>query len=370
MKRTTTTRKTSPRLAQSASAAPKVEGRSFAPPYPPSWFDRLADWVGRLPGPSWAFYIGLALVIFLIETLVQWQTMTMPWGKLLPTHAAMASSVIALGLGHYLKGYAGRAFDSYRSSLLADPDEAQGIRYQLTVMTRRGAWLALLAGAAFGLIGALLTGVPFMRILFLATTPTSWLLNGLLALAIWGTFFTVLYMILRQLRIVSRLYSNRTRVDLFALEPLYALTGLTARAAISFLVLPTLFVSVAPAILDQPVSLAIALAGSSLAAATFLMPLAGMHRLLVAEKARRLAGQSRRMLAALEDLHRRVDQGQLRQMDDLYKAIASLDLEKTTLTKIPTWPWEPGSIRGVAAALVLPLAIWLFQQVLQPLLAR
>jgi hypothetical protein len=69
------------------------------------------------------------------------------------------------------------------------------------------------------------------------------------------------------------------------------------------------------------------------------------------------------MLAALDDLHTRVDRADLRRMDDLYKAIASLDLERTTLNKIPTWPWEPGSIRGVAAALLLPLAIWLIQQI-------
>ena len=135
-------------------------------------------------------------------------------------------------------------------------------------------------------------------------------------------------------------------------------------AAFVFLVVPVLFVILAPGIREQPASLLIALAASSIAAATFLLPLAGIHRLLVAEKARRLADQSRRMLAAIEDLHHRMDQRRLRQMDDLYKAIASLDIEKTTLNKIPTWPWEPGSIRGVAAALVLPLAIWLIQNIL------
>jgi len=341
---------------------------AFLPPYPASWFDRLTDWVGSLAGPAWAFYLALALVVFLIETLVQWQAQTMPWGTLLPTHAAMAMPAVALGLGHYLKGHAGRAFDNYRPSLLADPAEAQGIRYRFTVMTRRGGWLATTFGVAFGLAGTLLTGVPYMRILHLATSPVSFLVNALLGLATWAAFFTVLYMILRQLQIVSRLFSTRTRVDLFALEPLYALTGLTARAAISFLVMPTLFVIVAPSLLNQPASLVIALLASSIAGATFLLPLAGIHRLLVAEKTRRLAEQSRRMNAAIEDLHRRMDRRQLRLMDDLYKAIASLDLEKATLNKIPTWPWEPGMLRSLVAALLVPIVIWLIQLGLQRVL--
>jgi len=48
----------------------------------------------------------------------------------------------------------------------------------------------------------------------------------------------------------------------------------------------------------------------------------------------------------------------------IQEGIASLDLERATLNKIPTWPWEPGSIRGVVAALLLPLGIWLIQNLL------
>ena len=41
-------------------AAPPLE---IAPhPYPPSWVDRLIDWVERRPGPAWLFYAGLAVV--------------------------------------------------------------------------------------------------------------------------------------------------------------------------------------------------------------------------------------------------------------------------------------------------------------------
>jgi hypothetical protein len=304
------------------------------------------------------------VIIYIVETLVQWQSGTTPFGSFLPTHTAMAMAAFALGLGHYLKEYSGRAFDSYRPALLADEAEARMIRYRFTVMSPRGALLASIAGVALGVAGTLANGIPFWQILNLATSPLSTLFNTVLGVATWATFLTVVYLIVRQLRIVSRLFSSRTRVDLFGLEPLYALTGLTARAAVSFLAIPALFVVLAPDIRQQGPYLLVAVAASSIAGSTFLLPLLGIHRLLVAEKTRRLADQSRRMVAAIEDLHHRLDNRRLRQMDDLYKAIASLDLERATLNKIPTWPWEPGSIRGVAAALLLPVAIWLIQTVL------
>ncbi|MGH2620287.1 MAG: hypothetical protein ACRDHG_06910 [Anaerolineales bacterium] len=39
--------------------------------------------------------------------------------------------------------------------------------------------------------------------------------------------------------------------------------------------------------------------------------------------------------------------------------------EITRLARIPTWPWNPGTLRGVVATVSLPVAIWLIQFVLQ-----
>jgi hypothetical protein len=68
------------------------------------------------------------------------------------------------------------------------------------------------------------------------------------------------------------------------------------------------------------------------------------------------------------ELHQRVDKKAMTKMDDLNKTLASLELERAALQRIPTWPWETGTLRGVAATLVLPLVIWLIQFALQRLL--
>ena len=72
--------------------------------------------------------------------------------------------------------------------------------------------------------------------------------------------------------------------------------------------------------------------------------------------------------ALLDDLHQRVDGGRLEGMDDLNKAIASLEIEQSALDRVPTWPWRPETMRLLITALALPLLVWVAQYVLQSVL--
>ena len=106
-----------------------------------------------------------------------------------------------------------------------------------------------------------------------------------------------------------------------------------------------------------------------MALAVFVWPLLDAHRILVADKDRRLEDSATRFESALDDLHQRLDEGRLEGMDDLHKAIASLEMEREALDGIPTWPWPPETMRLLITALAMPLALWIVQYVLQRLLA-
>ena len=103
--------------------------------------------------------------------------------------------------------------------------------------------------------------------------------------------------------------------------------------------------------------------------ATFLLPLLGIHRHLVREKDRGLEETGRRMESGVAELHRRMDRNELARMDDLNKALASLEIERAALERVPTWPWERGTLRSLVAAIVIPLLIWAIQAILQRYLA-
>jgi len=93
-------------------------------PYAPSWADRFTAWVGRLPGPSWLYYLGLGLVLLLVQAIVLWIEGTFPIGTFLPVQGFLAG-VIAfwLVLFHYLDERAGAALTTLRPALKASEED-------------------------------------------------------------------------------------------------------------------------------------------------------------------------------------------------------------------------------------------------------
>ena len=46
-------------------------------------------------------------------------------------------------------------------------------------------------------------------------------------------------------------------------------------------------------------------------------------------------------------------------------AMEALVNEQNVVEKIRTWPWEPGTVRGLATALFLPVVIWVITKLLE-----
>ena len=149
------------------------------------------------------------------------------------------------------------------------------------------------------------------------------------------------------------------------MRPLYAFSSVTAITAVSLTVTTYSWYFLNPGMLRDPVALAIALPITLLGVAIFVWPVLGIHRLLVNEKERLLEECSQRLEAATVELHQRVDGGQLEGMMDLNMAIGGLEIEHQAVSRIPTWPWQPETLRLLATALILPLVLLLAQIALQ-----
>jgi len=166
---------------------------------------------------------------------------------------------------------------------------------------------------------------------------------------------------------VSRIHATVTRINLFQPDPLYAFSGLTARTAMGYLLLADTAVLIMYEFMleTDPMALGIMAFMMALAAVTFVLPLLGMHRRMVEEKGRLESEANQRLEAAIAELHRRVDDLNLIDMSELYRAISSLEIERDVLAKIPTWPWQPGTLRVALSPLLLPVAVWLIQRILE-----
>ncbi len=284
-----------------------------------------------------------------------------------------------LGLMHYLDKAAGSAIASFRPLLslpkagarssVKDRSTFDTLAYQLTTLPRRQALLATLAGVVFtaaALLGDPASGSTSGFLAGTAGTPLSTASVLIVFIPVNVLIPLILYHTVHQLVQVSRIYTTHARVNIYQLQSLYALSlpgAYTALGVISFLY--GLWAITDPTKGANAIQIGISLVFAAIAAATFAWPLWGAHRRLVNEKEARLADAARsRFEAATRELHRRMDTGRLTHMDDLNKAVATLEIEQNALHKVPTWPWQPGALRAVVAALLLPVAIWAIQALL------
>jgi len=85
----------------------------------------------------------------------------------------------------------------------------------------------------------------------------------------------------------------------------------------------------------------------------------------VTEKERLQLEANRRLKATLMRLHQAVDERDLSNSDALNKTLESLQLERDAIARMPTWPWEPGTLRAFVSALLVPLVLWLIIRALE-----
>ena len=320
-----------------------------------------------LPGPSWLFYVLLAVVIRLSGYVTQ-SVETGSWSVsyLFPATIGFALPY-SLGLIHYLDDVAASALARFRPSMAADDAEYEHIRYQLTTMPARPALLSSMAGVAVAVSIVLIIGPGFFHTFGAFITPYLTALQTVVYLALSAVLGALFYHTIRQLRLVSHIYTTCTQTNLFQLHPLYAFSSLTARTALGFVVIAYAWLSTAPGLLERPETAAILAAFVVLAVVTFVWPLLGIHRLLVEEKQRLKAEAGQRVESTIRELHRQVDSGDLEGRDALKNTIDALVAEQNVLSEISTWPWEADTVRWLATALLLPAVLWIVTRVLERL---
>lgn len=348
--------------AQSTSSP---SAAAFTRPYAPSWFDRFMGWVDRLPFPAPLFYLGLALVLLGIQILLSWNS----WGGTFHGFPLVFVFTLPyhLALMHYLDQVAANALARVRPLLLVSEAQYDDFHYRLTTLPNRG----VLVAAFFGVVYAILVIViiPFeMQIneLHFADTPAARIFNYGFAPILFSFVGVLIYHAIHQLNVVRQIYDGCIKIDLFTLRPLYAFSSLSGLTVVGIGFNTYLWFLTSPALLGFNLGFLLIFIG--VAALTFLLPLRGAHDMLVEEKERLLSENGERHRVMIAELHRYVDTNDLGKMDNLNKVLTSLELERTLLERISTWPWQPGTIRAVVAALLFPVVVWLLQWVLERIL--
>ena len=102
-----------------------------------------------------------------------------------------------------------------------------------------------------------------------------------------------------------------------------------------------------------------------IAVAAFVGPLLGMHGRIADEKGRPEPRWARRIGDTMAAIHDSVDRRERADADALNKTLASLIAERELVGRLPTWPWQAGTLGAVVSAIVLPVALWFVTRLLE-----
>jgi hypothetical protein len=189
-----------------------------------------------------------------------------------------------------------------------------------------------------------------------------------IAMAGMALTWSTIYLTFRQLRLIRRTYSQATNLDLFRATELYAFSALTLRLGLGWLIINYAGALVYPALLRNllwagiggVVFLGIVLA--------FITTLFDIHARIRDVKAQHMEEIDQRLRSAFTDLHQRIDAGETAQVTALRETMEALLVERGMVVKLPTWPWQPGTLVSFLTAVLLPLLVWALQALLQRLL--
>jgi hypothetical protein len=334
--------------------------------YPPSWIDRLLAWLDGLSVPVPVVLIGLWAVLALAMHAAVWLEGIIPaWH--IDQRLLLVSSWVpyCLGLIYYLQNTADAALPAFRPALDMTDDAFEALRYQFTVLPRRG---VLVSNA----IGVLMTYVslrmfpesaqPFMD------TSRAEVVNLGIAMAGMALTWSTIYLTFRQLRLIRRTYGQATNLDLFRANQLYAFSALTLRLGLGWLIINYAGALVYPALLRNLVWAGIGGVVFLGIVVAFVTTLFDIHARIRDVKAQHMEEIDQRLHSAFNDLHQRIDAGDTAKVEALRETMEALLVERGMVVKLPTWPWQPGTLVSFLTAVLLPLLVWAIQATLQRLL--
>ncbi len=326
----------------------------------PAWLYWFFDLLRRSPIPLWL--LGLLIIIIggVAMHLDAWSKGLVPNGQFnryLTTVSLFNVGYIAVWM--WLDARARVALAAFFRNQRKSQTEVEAVWADFVSIPTLTGTLIFLAGMSLGYL----------------SLPQSMALQPLIGkvLPIWDLFswipitglvFMLLYRTLRQAFLIPRFF-RAIDVDIFNPAPVYALSRFTSQAAvILFVVNYALLLSSLPDVLFTPLGFVyqILIVGSSLI--YFFAPLTSVNQRMREAKGNLLAELGGDVKRVVQRVHQGVDKLQFGKVNEMRTTIGALKDELEIVQKIPTWPWQPETLRNVLTPLLLPILIYLVQRYL------
>ncbi len=333
--------------------------------------DRFFDWVDRLPIPYLSFYIFWYVFIVLSQHVSLWLEGTLKTGEFVSiVFVQNVWFVFIPAFWHFVRNSGMVAMDRFRPALHVSEKEFDELKYRFTHLSRRTGWTLTIVGFLLIILSLPLFESYYGPLFFSPTTlVTTTVIGFLIAPVNVGAFYSVI----RMLFSIDGFYARVKRINLFNLTPLYALSTFTSRVGlvfIFFLVLNLMTPYIIGSSTSDPIEIFYIFFNGSFAVFVFVLPLLGVHRRLEYVKEQAIEANNDLIEDGFAKMQALVKAGRHNAVPRLRASNSALLEYRQELNKISTWPWDAGTLRGFITALLVPMTIWVVQQILLRTVAR
>lgn len=333
--------------------------------FKPNWLDHFLTRIAQLRMPRVINFLLIPAVLFVLaHTVIYLLEPSFAWRVQPEVANLLFWLAFSLFSYDYLLSSSDRALEEFRPALQLDDEEFQTLRERFTRLSQPWGWLFLAAIPSSIIFINYQPAIPARP----EIAPLFNLLMIILGIMTFTVLFHLLVQVIQVLRRINRLYGRIKQVNVFDLDNLYALSSLSARIGVFFIVAGTLsYITNIELRRSEPqteLAVFFILFNSTMAVLVFLLPLLSIHRRLADEKKQVARENNQRIRAALEELHVRSDNQQFDEMPLIESQVAALLEFRREIDRISTWPWERQTLRGFITAISLPIVVWLIQQYL------
>ncbi len=335
------------------------------PVFTPRWLYRFSAFIEKLPISGWLLAFLLIAANGVLINVVAWSQGTFPFGE--------TRIFLLIGGLYQIVFYAQWLFLTHRA-VPAIHDFFQGSKKNSAqietilsdFVSLPSPWggLFFLIGAAIGAIGYYVALVPLLP-LTAELLPAWFLFNAIIS----GGFYTLsLARIVRQSIIARRLY-RELEIDLFNPAPLHALTRYSV-TNIATLVLALYVVQLIawPPLIISLFGIVYQLIGYCALVAFFFAQIFAVNQRMRGAKENLLTQLSKDIESVHNNVHKAVQKQAYGAVGKMQATVSTLRNEQEIIQRIPTWPWQPETLRNLLAPLLLPAMAYLIQRLLGSML--
>jgi hypothetical protein len=331
------------------------EKSKTAESYKPSGLHSIYRWIDRLPGPYWLFSVAFVLVTGILNHIVAWNANVLASGEI---NWDFAFTGLPLGLlffgTDFLFRFAKDSLVEFRPLLAVNDDKFDQILFEFIHLPARATLVIFIAGTIIGtaLGFYLLPRASEINFAFPELEISLYTIS-------FGIAFIVIYMVIRTLTLINRLFEKVEKVNIFNQNSIYALSRYSAWLIFIISIPVSSVYIIAPgfAAITGNYLLSSLIVLYLFLFAIFWFLLRGINGKLILEKRRLLIEVNNRIIAIFSLLHAKVDSQKFGNIVELREALESLKIEKEMVEALHTTPWKTGTIAGLVTALFLPLIV-------------